>query len=120
MTLNNVNLASGETYVIANNAAASEVTEQQTFGNNDSHRTVVLIQNYNPQVINAMDPDTADYLTVQGTSTTDEKPVRYGRPESGYSTCPTKTRLVLIFKVVSGLKASKYHKARSPKGITSL
>lgn len=91
VTLNNVNLASGGTYVIANNAAASEVTEQQTFGNNDSHRTVVLIQDYNPQVIGEMTSNSANYQTVQGVSPTDENQVRYGRPESGYTSCPSGT-----------------------------
>lgn len=80
------NLAIGGTYVVANDAADGNVNQQLLFANNDSIRTVVLIQNYDPQVINAI--DTGNPVTVQGVSLTDENLVRYGRPP-GDGSCPT-------------------------------
>lgn len=79
-------LAVGGTYVVANNAADANVNQQLLFANNDSIRTVVLIQNYTPQTIDGF--DAGNPVTVQAVSLTDENQVRYGRPE-GDGGCPT-------------------------------
>ena len=79
-TINN-----GDVYVVVNNAAAGDTTaEDQTIANNNAYRTVVLIQNYSPQVIDAI--STSYPETVQGFSTSDENMVRYG--QVGFS-CPS-------------------------------
>mgnify|MGYP000926509755 FL=1 len=85
--LNSVDLANGGRYVVANTAGASVVTEQQIFTETtDNHRTVVLIENYTQQVIDAMNADAAEYLAIQGVSLTDENQVRYGQVSWG---CPS-------------------------------
>ena len=81
-------LADGAVYVVANIAASGQVSANQTFGNNNDYRTVVLIENYIQQVIDEMTTVAGDYLVIQNDSVTDENQVRYGRP-SGYSNCPT-------------------------------
>ncbi|MEA4931861.1 MAG: choice-of-anchor K domain-containing protein [Anaerolineaceae bacterium] len=79
-TINN-----GGVYVVVNSAAAGDTSaENQTIANNNDYRTVVLIQNYSPQVINAI--STSYPETVQAYSTSDENMVRYGEVSGG---CPS-------------------------------
>lgn len=80
-------IANNDVWVMVNSAAAGQTgAEDQTFGNNDAYRTVVLIQNYSLPVVNGTDFDWPD--AVQDNVTTDENQVRYGRPE-GDLTCPS-------------------------------
>lgn len=84
-TINN-----NDVYVVVNNAAAGQTTqEDQTIANNDAYRTVVLIKDYSPQVINAVDFSWED--STQGVSTDDENMVRYGflYNSYGFLYCPT-------------------------------
>lgn len=84
-TINN-----NDVYVVVNNAAAGQTTqEDQTIANNDAYRTVVLIKDYSPQVINAVDFSWED--STQGVSTDDENMVRYGFLYNSYGRlyCPT-------------------------------
>lgn len=78
--LDSVTLATNTTHVVANAAGATVVDEDQTFTvNNDNHRTVVLIENYTQQVIDAMTTNGSQYLSIQNFLTTDENQVRYGQ-----------------------------------------
>ena len=80
-------IANNDVWVMVNSAAAGQTgAEDQTFGNNDAYRTVVLIQNYSLPVVNGTDFDWPD--AVQDNVTTDENQVRYGRPQ-GDLTCPS-------------------------------
>ena len=82
-------VANNGVFVVVNNAAAGETTnENQTITNNDNYRTVVLVQNYTYRVINTIDTDGWPE-TVQATPTTDENQVRYGSPAQGGGGCPT-------------------------------
>ena len=66
-----------DVYVVVNNAAAGQTTQaDQTIANNDAYRTVVLIKDYSPQVINAVVFSWPD--STQGVSVEDENMVRYG------------------------------------------
>lgn len=86
-------------YVVANTAMAAQITtENKTFSNNDYYRTVVLMNNYTPQVVNAASFGWPE--TVQAGSSTDENQVRYGQP-SGYNACPTNGDIT-GFKTQSG------------------
>ena len=91
--LNNVSLAAGDVWVVSTESQSILLpTPDQEFLDSESYRTIVLIQNYDPQVINAT--NISDPVTVQGVSLTDENQVRYGRPDSGYTSCPGDNDLV--------------------------
>jgi len=79
-------VADEDVYVVVNDAAAGDVTgEDQTISNDDDYRTVLLIQNYTYQTIDAIDPTWPD--STQDDYLDDENMVRYGRPEN-WSDCP--------------------------------
>lgn len=89
-----------DVYVVVNNAGAGSTTqENQTIANNDAYRTVVLIKDYSPQVINAVDFSWED--STQGVSTDDENMVRYGFLYNSYGWlyCP---KTIADFNLQSG------------------
>ncbi|HOT52421.1 MAG TPA: choice-of-anchor K domain-containing protein [Anaerolineaceae bacterium] len=79
-------IANNDVWVMVNDAAAGQTNaEDQTFGNNDDYRTVILMKDYALPVVDGTDFDWPD--SVQDDVTTDENQVRYGRPE-GDVNCP--------------------------------
>lgn len=80
-------VAAGGVHVIVSNAAASFTNaENQTFANNDSYRTVVLVKDYVYSTTTQYG-DEGQRASVYNLTTSDENQVRYGLP-SGYNNCP--------------------------------
>ncbi len=86
--LNSVSLANGDVWVLVNDAAAGQTTqEDQTFANSDGYRTVVLVKTGTASTVNSRSDSST---SAQGYSTTDENQVRYGSPASLTNpNCPT-------------------------------